>query len=1183
MKSFINSASEATRRTFLKGMAAVGAAAVVTGCGSGSDDTVYYGGNDLNDVVPPVDLSNEQIYYAGCVHNCGTGIRCVARVHVANGRVVRITSDDSDYAYDGTYRDKEQYNDSRALMCPKGRSSKYKIYHSGRMRYVLKQTKERGDMSGFVRISLEQAMDEVARKMRAVYTKYGPAAIYNTYGSSHGYGNVLADCDLPRQALTSFIGGTQSTYSDYSYHQFYYGSVLTGHPLVDSPWMPQGGIGDSVPYIAGVVKNMVSWGTNVLSTNNSLAYPMIRAVEKMKERYSAAKVYFVGPEFVDTGVAYATDWVQVRNYTDVALVLAMLYHMIVNTFDAQGNLMSTPMLDVDYLDTMVYGFFDSPEYWVNTTDGTIELTQPSDLTYYRHIQAVPAGRSLSAYVMGSDDRLTKANYNMGSGGTPTNYTAGKFATKQAKRNGSVCSYNVEGRAANTFSSVADLAAATKYLYKKDFLTPKTPAWAEAICGTPVDAIIELAELYAKQENHPIYSEWSGGLQKQENGAVNIFAVSAMMCITKTFGMNGEGFYGCWGSTVPTQADATSLDYLDFSNWAPSGQPAMYSEKKYTPAISCKEWFNGIKLAYYDELKANGYTAQHIPDWDDGNRYVADDGGAKSLVTWKYNPDGSIKTYTDTDGKIYYDYVGRESNSVRYAGTRLIIQAAGGIQINQHMNCNDNAETLRCLKLSGSPTDADFADRFCFVQFDPFLSPSARFADYVIPAPVSLEAADWMAVGAQTTYRPALSTPPGETQNTWRMAYEAYKAHANLGNFDAGVLAGTADVIDTSDAHFKYVGTAGSSRSYVEAETYTLKVVDAAITDPNSRFYGMTREQVYSSQFLPRKNEPEPTVTAVYSVNSRGSQLRQNLNAYLSDPVARVSTPFVFNGINTSANAGVLPYGNSDADVARAASAAYGMPEFSGRFHVYNAAAVWEYENRFSKYHGWVKNGIRGQKNTDTAGIDPRVYPIPLYYNFKDCFNEMYGVYNLNNPKPDNDLSKKGGLTLSTTHDRYRVHSTQAESPFLREFNHRTAGGGYASGNDWNEYCVVPQRQPEGSTGAIPDMISTAILGKNRETASWHEIWINSEDAAERGITDGMLVRAHNPIGAVRVVARVTDRCVRGHANLHQGGWYDPNPVDGVDDGGSANTLMSSKPSRFDHGNSQQMAYVIIEPELNFFK
>ena len=265
------------------------------------------------------------------------------------------------------------------------------------------------------------------------------------------------------------MGGYAKYTHDYSFHQrSFFGTGYTGY----------NGSSANANTVASAVKNVVLWGSNVLSTVNSSAYSEIRSVEMMKQR--GGKVWFIGPEFVDTGVTLADTWYQMKPYTDTALILGMLYHAIDTTFDADGNKKTGGLLDVDYIDTMVYGFFDSPEYWIETnytkgTDTAVgtdinenagkiyidQTTAKSEIdkwdketgpftigrnTYpYRwknkadtslyvyqepivKVNAVPAGRSLSAYIMGSDARLTKAAYS-------GNYVADQFASKQAKRNG----------------------------------------------------------------------------------------------------------------------------------------------------------------------------------------------------------------------------------------------------------------------------------------------------------------------------------------------------------------------------------------------------------------------------------------------------------------------------------------------------------------------------------------------------------------------------------------------------------------------------------------------------------------------------------------------------------------------------------------------------------------------------
>ena len=82
--------------------------------------------------------------------------------------------------------------------------------------------------------------------------------------------------------------------------------------------------------------------------------------------------------------------------------------MLVNTFNPDGSIKEDAYLDVDYLDTMVYGFFASPEYYIDSTTGNISLTSQNG---YTKVNAVPAGYSYADYILGNEDnRLAEAKY-----------------------------------------------------------------------------------------------------------------------------------------------------------------------------------------------------------------------------------------------------------------------------------------------------------------------------------------------------------------------------------------------------------------------------------------------------------------------------------------------------------------------------------------------------------------------------------------------------------------------------------------------------------------------------------------------------------------------------------------------------------------------------------------------------
>ena len=74
-----------------------------------------------------------------------------------------------------------------------------------------------------------------------------------------------------------------------------------------------------------------------------------------------------------------------------------------------------------------------------------------------------------------------------------------------------------------------------------------------------------------------------------------------------------------------------------------------------------------------------------------------------------------------------------------------------------------------------------------------------------------------------------------------------------------------------------------------------------------------------------------------------------------------------------------------------------------------------------------------------------------------------------------------------------------------------------------------------------------------------DVWINTADAAARGIVDGQRVRVFNARGATDLPARVTDRIAPGVVSIKEGAWFTPDAA-GFDTHGCANVLIPDRTS-----------------------
>jgi len=247
-----------------------------------------------------------QVKYTACVM-CAA--ECALEVWVKDGRVVRI------------YGNPHLTYNSGGAACAKAVSGLQLEYSPYRIQYPLKRVGERGE-GKFIRISWEQAVDEVASKLVELKKKYGPECLLTDTGDvtdrdqywrltfAFGSPNAVehgAICDTPRRHGPKLIVNGKRWEPD----------ILRPVPVR----MPDGGI---QWYNKHDAKLIIYVGWNPF-TATRIVWENIGTVRARAE--NGCKVYVVDPGFSNTA-ALADRWFPIRPGTDADLFAAMLRYIL---------------------------------------------------------------------------------------------------------------------------------------------------------------------------------------------------------------------------------------------------------------------------------------------------------------------------------------------------------------------------------------------------------------------------------------------------------------------------------------------------------------------------------------------------------------------------------------------------------------------------------------------------------------------------------------------------------------------------------------------------------------------------------------------------------------------------------------------------------------------------------------
>jgi anaerobic dimethyl sulfoxide reductase subunit A len=266
----------------------------------------------------------ERIVLTSCTHDCGS--RCLLKVHVKDGVIVRIESDDG--------------KDPELRACARGRAYRQKEYAPDRLKFPMKRIGARGE-GKFERISWDEALDIVASELKRVKATYGSSAIL-CIGIDGSWGQLHTR--LAARRLLNLFGGFVTHLENVSCH----GMVVAANAtfgIVRLANTPDDYLNSRL---------IIIWGWNPAANRWQLS--TVHSLWRAKD--TRTKLVCVDPRCTDTAAILANQWIPIRPGTDTAMLIAMAYVIIVEGLQDQA-----------FIDKYTVGFDQYKDYVLGVEDG----------------------------------------------------------------------------------------------------------------------------------------------------------------------------------------------------------------------------------------------------------------------------------------------------------------------------------------------------------------------------------------------------------------------------------------------------------------------------------------------------------------------------------------------------------------------------------------------------------------------------------------------------------------------------------------------------------------------------------------------------------------------------------------------------------------------------------------------
>jgi trimethylamine-N-oxide reductase (cytochrome c) len=307
-----------------------------------------------------IDVGNNTKRY---VNNSNAG---PVFVYVKDGKIIRITpiEFDKDDAKSWTIeaRGRRFTPPRKCTLSPFGFALKSTIYSPDRILYPLKRvdfdpdgdrTPENRGISGYERISWDDALDIVANEIKRMKREYGPGAILSSTPSHHLWGNVGYYLSAHHRFMNN-VGYTQVVANPDSWEGWFWGAI---HHWGNSMRLGGAEIYGTVEDALKECELMIFWGSDPESVPG--AYSGFEStIRRQWLQQLGIKMVHINPYYDYTAALMGGKWIAPRPDTGNAMALAIAYVWI-----------TEDLYDKDYVINRTVGFEKWKEYILGKEDG----------------------------------------------------------------------------------------------------------------------------------------------------------------------------------------------------------------------------------------------------------------------------------------------------------------------------------------------------------------------------------------------------------------------------------------------------------------------------------------------------------------------------------------------------------------------------------------------------------------------------------------------------------------------------------------------------------------------------------------------------------------------------------------------------------------------------------------------